>query len=197
MSRSSVSFHFIYLFVFGCAGSSLLYELFSSCGDWGLLSSCGAPASHCSGFSCCWTQALGAWASVVLAPGLENTGSAVVVHVRPSASYRSLGLNHAWVQGLGSDGTSGGERSVYALTFGTNLKSHKTSPIKEGYFLAWLYLSALCDLGWGGEDSREWEPQVRSLKYIYVLGGGLRLPWTSGRSSSPFSCCCYCCFSLS
>ena len=70
-----------------------------------------------------------------------------MVHARPSASYRSLGLNHAWVQGLGSDGTSGGERSVYALTFGTNLKSHKTSPIKEGYSLAWLYLSALCDLG--------------------------------------------------
>ena len=32
---------------------------FSSCGEWGLLSSCGARASHCSGFSCGGVQALG------------------------------------------------------------------------------------------------------------------------------------------
>ena len=43
-------------FFSGCAGSLLLCRLFSSCGK-GLLSSCGAWASHCSGFSC-W----GAWA---------------------------------------------------------------------------------------------------------------------------------------
>ena len=29
-------------------------------GEWGLFSSCGAqPSSHCGGFSCCRTQALG------------------------------------------------------------------------------------------------------------------------------------------
>ena len=44
-----------YLFLFGCAGSSLM--LFSSCSKQGLLSSCGVQASHCGGFSCCraWT----------------------------------------------------------------------------------------------------------------------------------------------
>ena len=31
---------------------------FSSCGDWGLLSSCGVRAAHCSGFSCCRAWAL-------------------------------------------------------------------------------------------------------------------------------------------
>ena len=31
---------------------------------------CGAWASHCSGFSCCGAQALGVWASVVVAHGL-------------------------------------------------------------------------------------------------------------------------------
>ena len=31
----------------------------SSCGEWGLLSSYGAWASHCSGFSCCGGRALG------------------------------------------------------------------------------------------------------------------------------------------
>ena len=36
--------------LFGCAGSSLLCGLFSSCD---------AQASHCSGFSCCRVQALG------------------------------------------------------------------------------------------------------------------------------------------
>ena len=47
---------FIYLF-FTVVGSSLLHRLSSSCGEWGLLSSCSAQASHCSGFSCS-----GAWA---------------------------------------------------------------------------------------------------------------------------------------
>ena len=41
-----------YLLIFGYAGSSLLRKLFSSCGEWGLLSSCGVWASHCGGFSC-------------------------------------------------------------------------------------------------------------------------------------------------
>ena len=48
-----VFFKFIYLFVFGCTGSSLLCGLFSSCGERGLLSSCSVQASHYSGFSCC------------------------------------------------------------------------------------------------------------------------------------------------
>ena len=33
-------YNFIYLFVYGCDGSSLLHRLFSSCGKQGLLSSC-------------------------------------------------------------------------------------------------------------------------------------------------------------
>ena len=47
------------VFIFGCAGSLLLCQLFSSCGKWGLLSSCGARASHCGDFSCCRVRALG------------------------------------------------------------------------------------------------------------------------------------------
>ena len=35
---------------------------FSSCREQGLLSSCGAWASHCSGFSCCGAGTLGTWA---------------------------------------------------------------------------------------------------------------------------------------
>ena len=48
--------HFIYflificLFIFGCAGSSLLCRLFFSCVEQGIVSSYGAWASHCGGF---------------------------------------------------------------------------------------------------------------------------------------------------
>ena len=38
---------------------------------------CGAWASHCGGFSCCGARALGAWASVVVAPGLEPVSPAL------------------------------------------------------------------------------------------------------------------------
>jgi len=50
--------------IFGCAGSSLPCVVFSSCGEWGLLSSCRVRASHCGGFSCGGARALGARASV-------------------------------------------------------------------------------------------------------------------------------------
>ena len=50
---------FIRLCNFGCAVSSLLCGLFSSCGEQGLLSSCRVWASHCSDFSCCRARALG------------------------------------------------------------------------------------------------------------------------------------------
>ena len=51
--------NFIYLFIFGCAGSSLLHRLFFSCSESGLLSSWGSWVSHCRGFSCWRPQALG------------------------------------------------------------------------------------------------------------------------------------------
>ena len=45
-------------------------QAFSSCGEQGQLSSCGAQASHCSGFCCCWARTLGHSASVAGVPGL-------------------------------------------------------------------------------------------------------------------------------
>ena len=70
--------NFICLFIYDCAVSLFLHRLFSSCGEQELLSSCGAWASHCSGFSCCGARALGAWASVVVVPGLQSLGSVIV-----------------------------------------------------------------------------------------------------------------------
>ena len=61
---------FFKLFIFGCAGSSLLHDLFSSCGEQGLLCNCGEWASRCGGFSCCR-----AWASVVAAYRFSSCSS--------------------------------------------------------------------------------------------------------------------------
>ena len=44
-------FCFIYIFIFGCTGSSLQHGLFSSCKEQELLSSFGVRASDCGGFS--------------------------------------------------------------------------------------------------------------------------------------------------
>ena len=51
-------FYFIFYSIFGCSESSLLCGLISSWGELGLLSSCGAQASHCNGFSRCRAWAL-------------------------------------------------------------------------------------------------------------------------------------------
>ena len=45
----------------------------------GAFSSCGSRASHCSGFSRCRAQAIGVWASVVAAQGLQSESSVAVV----------------------------------------------------------------------------------------------------------------------
>ena len=68
-----LSFFFFFLQIFGCAGSSLLSGLFSSCGKQGLCYSCGVQVSHCSGFSCC-----GAWALGPL--GFSSCGSWALEH---------------------------------------------------------------------------------------------------------------------
>ena len=80
----------LYLFIFGRARSSGLHRFFSSCHEQGLLSSLGARASHCGGFSCCGARARSAQASAVVAPGsraqtqLSRTGFVAAPHVRSS-----------------------------------------------------------------------------------------------------------------
>ena len=56
---------------FGCSGSSLLCTAFLLLWRGGLFSSCSVRASHCFDFSCSGAWALGAQASVVVAPGLS------------------------------------------------------------------------------------------------------------------------------
>ena len=83
------NFIFIYLFSFGCAVSSLLYRLSSSCGERGLLSSFGALASHCGGFSCCRAQTLGL-------PGFSSFGSQALEHRLSSCGARAQLLRGMW-----------------------------------------------------------------------------------------------------
>ena len=62
-------FFFINLFIY------LFMAVLGLCCCVRAFSSCGARASHCSGFSCCGAQALDARASVVVARGLSSCGS--------------------------------------------------------------------------------------------------------------------------
>ena len=72
---------YIFLFIFGCAGSSLLCRLFLCCckplAAAQLLSSCSAWASHCGGFLCCRAWLLGctgfsSWSSQALEQTLRS-----------------------------------------------------------------------------------------------------------------------------
>ena len=61
-------FNFIYSFFFFWLRPSLCcYVGFSVCVELGLLSRCGAWASHCGVFSCAEHRLLGAWTSVIMA----------------------------------------------------------------------------------------------------------------------------------
>ena len=50
-------FHFLIKWFWGTLGLHGCEQTFSHYSEWGRLSSCGAWASHCWGFSCCSTQA--------------------------------------------------------------------------------------------------------------------------------------------
>ena len=54
---------FIYLFL-TVLGLCCCAWIFSSCSDWGLLSSCVVGASYYGGFTCCRVQALGHLSSI-------------------------------------------------------------------------------------------------------------------------------------
>ena len=58
---------------------------FSSCGELGLLSSCGAQASHCSDFFCCGAQALGTM-------GFSSCSADSIVEDHEKHRLKSIGL---------------------------------------------------------------------------------------------------------
>ena len=96
-----------FFFFFGCTGSSLLPVGFLQSWRVGVTLVCGSRASHCSGFSYCRAWALGctgfsscgAWAqqlclagSVVVARGLQSTGSVFEAHSLSCSTARGIFL---------------------------------------------------------------------------------------------------------
>ena len=59
-------FKCVYLFL-AVLGLHCSLWVFSSCSEWGLLSSCSTRDSYSSGCSCCGTKTLDMWTSVVVA----------------------------------------------------------------------------------------------------------------------------------
>ena len=53
-------------------------------------------ASYCSGFSCCGTWALGAWASVVVAPGFSSCGLWALEHRLSICGTQAQLLHGMW-----------------------------------------------------------------------------------------------------
>ena len=121
---------FIYLFIFGCTGSSLLCSGFLWLQRAGPTLHCGAQAPHCGGLSTSRTWAPGARASAVVASvvvasavmasavvalRLQSTGSAVVASAVVASAVVALGGrglggcgSQAPEHGLSSGGLSGG-----------------------------------------------------------------------------------------
>ena len=56
VNTDNLKFFYIYLFIFGCAGSLLMYGIFPSCPEQALPSCCCVQASHCGEFSFCDSQ---------------------------------------------------------------------------------------------------------------------------------------------
>ena len=69
---------FIYVFMYVCMYVCMYLFIYLFMAALGLR--CCVRASNCGGFSCCGALALRAWASVVVARGLQSAGSVVVVH---------------------------------------------------------------------------------------------------------------------
>ena len=63
---------FFLILVLAALGIHCCARTFSSCSEWGLLSSCGVQSSRCGGSSCCSAGALGQVGSVIVAHGLNG-----------------------------------------------------------------------------------------------------------------------------
>ena len=74
----------------------LCWVFIASCGEQGLLSSCGGQASHCGGFSCYTAQALGPSGCSSWTPRLESTGLVVEAHGLSCSSAWGIFLDQGW-----------------------------------------------------------------------------------------------------
>ena len=68
----------------------------SSCGEWGLLSSCGAKASHWGDFSCHRAQALGCVGFGSCSSRVQSRGSVVVARILSRSTTCDIFLDQGW-----------------------------------------------------------------------------------------------------
>ena len=121
------------LFIFLCAGSSLLLRLFPSCGERGLLSSCGVRTSHCGGFSC--------WEAWALGPiGLSTYGSQALEHRLDSCG--------AWAQLLRHVGSSWTGDWTHVSYTGRWILCHWAT--REAPLLSFIDTEYIPNAGWFG-----------------------------------------------
>ena len=88
-------FNKLYLFIYGCVGSSLLSTGFLQLRRVGATLHCHTLA-YCGGFSCCGAWALGAQASAAVAQGLSSCGSQALEHRLSSCGARAQLLHGMW-----------------------------------------------------------------------------------------------------
>ena len=114
---------------------------FSSCSERGagVTLHCGERASHCSGFSCCGTRALGMWASVAVALRLSSCGLWAPVH-RLSSYYAWAQLFH----GMWDFPGPGMEPMSPALTGGFLTTAPPGKSPDEFYLFIYLFIYWLC-----------------------------------------------------
>ena len=138
---------FIYLFIFGCVGSSLLCAGFLWLRRAGATLRCGVRASHCRGFSCCRARALGAQASVVVARGLSSCGLWALELRLSSCGARALLLHGMWdLPGPGLEPMSFALAGRFLTTVPTGKPSSLIldGPIKKQALSCWhLYVTQM------------------------------------------------------
>jgi len=90
------------LFIFDCTGSSLLRGLFSSCGEWGFLSSAVHQLLTAVASLVVEHGLSGEWASVFVARGLSSFSSWILEHRLNSCGTWTLLFRGMWhLPGLG------------------------------------------------------------------------------------------------
>ena len=88
--------NYLFIFIFGCTGSSLLHTGFLQLRQAGATVRGGAQASHCSGFSRCGARAPDMRASVVAAHRLSSCGSRALERRLSSYGTQAQLLHSMW-----------------------------------------------------------------------------------------------------
>ena len=165
----------VYLFTFGCAGSALLCTLFSSCGEWGLLSSCHVQASHCDGFSRGGAQTPGHVSFTSCGSWALRTGSLLW----PRALFARWHVGSSWIRdwsvspaltgGLSTTEPWGEDQGFVPEAFPHNLRELMVNK-----------LQTFIPLWFGFVRTEKTVPLQTVIKLVGSLGGFSQAPRQSG-----------------